>query len=57
MSEAEGWLERMLALEGRAGEQGGPLVLRADALYLYGETLVSLGKLERAEAVATEATS
>ena len=55
MSEAEGWLERMLALEGRAGEQGGLLVLRAEALYLYGETLVSLGKLERAEAVATEA--
>jgi len=55
MSEAEGWLERMLALNGQAEERGVPLVLRADALYLYGDTLVSLGKLERAEAVATEA--
>ncbi len=55
MSEAAGWLERMLALDERAGEQGVPLVLRADALYLFGDTLVSLGKLERAEAVATKA--
>ncbi len=55
MSEAEGWLERMLALDEQAGEQGVPLVLRADALYLYGDTLVSLGKLERAEAVAIAA--
>jgi predicted ATPase/transcriptional regulator with XRE-family HTH domain len=55
MSEAEGWLERMLALDERAGEQGVSHVLRADVLYLFGETLMSLGKLERAEAVATEA--
>jgi predicted ATPase/DNA-binding XRE family transcriptional regulator len=55
MSEAEGWLERTLALDEQAGEQGVPLVLRADALYLYGVTLVSLGKLELAEAVATKA--
>ena len=55
MSEAEGWLERMLALDGRVGQQGVPLVRRADALYLFGEVLVSLGKLERAEAVAAEA--
>jgi len=55
MREAEEWLERMLALDERAGEQEVSLILRAEVLYLFGERLVSLEKLEQAEALATAA--
>jgi len=55
MGEAEVWLERMLALAWQTGAQETPLVFRAEALYHLGEVLLSLGKLERAEALATEA--
>jgi len=55
MREAEEWLERMLALDERVGEQGVSLILRAEVLYLFGERLVSLEKLEQAEALATAA--
>ena len=55
MSAAEVWLERISALDERVGDQRVPHVLRADVLYLFGETLISLGKLERTEAMANEA--
>ena len=59
MSEAERWLERMLALDLRAREQGehtAPLTLRIEKLYGLGRTLVHHGKVERrAEAFAKEA--
>lgn len=59
MSEAERWLERMLALDLWAREQGehaGPLTLRIEKLYGLGRTLVRHGKVERgAETFAKEA--
>ena len=59
MSEAERWMERMLALDLRAREQGeptAPLPLRIHYLYGIGRTMVRRGKLEpRAEAAANEA--
>jgi predicted ATPase/transcriptional regulator with XRE-family HTH domain len=59
MSEAERWLERMLALDLRAREQGmhvAPLPLRIEKLYGLGRTLVRHGKVERgAEIFAQEA--
>jgi predicted ATPase/transcriptional regulator with XRE-family HTH domain len=55
MREAEEWLERTLALDQQADAQETPLVLRAQALFVLGEVLLSLGKLERAEALATAA--
>jgi predicted ATPase/transcriptional regulator with XRE-family HTH domain len=59
MSEAERWMERMLALDLRAREQGkqtGPLPLRIQLLYGIGRTMVRHGKVEpRAEAYAKEA--
>jgi predicted ATPase/DNA-binding XRE family transcriptional regulator len=59
MSEAERWLERMLALDLWAREQGvhtAPLTLRIEKLYGLGRTLVRHGKVERgAETFAKEA--
>jgi non-specific serine/threonine protein kinase len=59
MSEAERWMECMLALDLRAREQGeptAPLTLRIQYLYGIGRTMVRHGKVERsAEAFAKEA--
>ncbi len=59
MSEAERWMERMLALDLRAREQGeptAPLTLRIQFLYGIGRTMVRHGKVEHgAEAAAYEA--
>ena len=59
MSEATRWMERMLALDLRAREQGeptAPLTLRIQFLYGIGRTMVRHGKVERrAEAAAYEA--
>ena len=59
MSEAERWMERMLALDLRAREQEkptAPLTLRIQFLYGIGRTMVRHGKVERrAEAFAQEA--
>ncbi len=59
MSEAVGWIERMLALDLRGREQGkhtAPLTLRIEWLYGIGRTMVRHGKVERgAEAAANEA--
>lgn len=59
MSEAERWLERMLALDLWAREQGvhtAPLTLRIQRLYGLGRTLVRDGKVKRgAEGFAKEA--
>ena len=59
MSEAERWLERMLALDLWAREQKehvAPLTLRIEKLYGLGRTLVRHGKVERdAEIFAKEA--
>lgn len=59
MSEAERWMERMLALDLRAREQGeptAPLTLRIQFLYGIGRTMVRHGKVERrAETFAQEA--
>ena len=53
-SDAEQWLERMLALDERAGEQRAPLSLRLEVLFGFGQYLLSWGKVERAEAMARE---
>jgi predicted ATPase/transcriptional regulator with XRE-family HTH domain len=55
MHEAEVWLGRMLALDWQAGAPEALLVLRAEALYTLADVLLGLGKLERVEALATEA--
>ena len=59
MSEAERWLERMLALDLQAREQGehaAPLTLRIERLYGLGRTLVRHGKVGHgAEAFVQEA--
>jgi predicted ATPase/DNA-binding XRE family transcriptional regulator len=55
INEAEGLLERMLALSWQSGKQGVPFGLRAVALYAFGQSLLRRGKTERAEAVAREA--
>lgn len=59
MSEAERWMERMLALDRQAREQGdptAPLPLRIQFLYGIGRTMVRHGKVERsAEIYAQEA--
>jgi tetratricopeptide (TPR) repeat protein len=59
MSEAVRWMQRMLALDLRAREQGeptAPLTLRIERLQGPGRTLVRYGKVERgAEALAKEA--
>ncbi|MEO8955420.1 MAG: hypothetical protein ABI396_15335, partial [Ktedonobacteraceae bacterium] len=59
MSEAEQWMERMLALDQRAREQGeqtAPLPLRIAMLYGFGRTQVRHGRTEqRAEVYANEA--
>lgn len=55
ISEAEGLLERMLALSWQNGKQEVPFGLRAVALYAFGQSLLRRGKTERAEAVAREA--
>jgi predicted ATPase/transcriptional regulator with XRE-family HTH domain len=59
MREAERWMERMLALDLRAREQGehtAPLTLRIQFLYGIGRTMVRHGRVEpRAEAFAQEA--
>src|SRR6266480_1721662 len=59
MSEAVGWIERMLALDLRGREQGkptAPLTLRIAILYGLGRTLVRHRKVEHgAEAYAKEA--
>src|SRR5436853_1518287 len=59
MSEAERWMERMLALDLRArerGEQTAPLTLRIAILYGFGRTQVRHGRAEHsAEVYANEA--
>lgn len=55
INEAEGLLERVLALSWQSGKQGVPLGPRAVALYAFGQSLLRRGKTERAEAVAREA--
>ncbi len=59
MSEAEQWMERMLALDLRArvrGEQTAPLTLRIAILYGFGRTQVRHGRTEHsAEVYANEA--
>jgi predicted ATPase len=59
MSEAERWMERMLALDRRAREQGkpsAPLPLRIERLYGLARTLVRHGKVGcGAQALAAEA--
>ncbi len=59
MSEAERWLERMLALDREARERGeptAPLTLRIERLYGLGRTLVRHGRAKHeAQAAATEA--
>ena len=59
MSETERWLERMLALDLVAREEGkqvAPLTLRIQYLYGLGRTLVRHGRVERgAEGFAKEA--
>src|SRR3989440_8801576 len=59
MSEAERWMERMLALDQRTrerGEQTAPLTLRIAILYGFGRTQVRHGRTEHsAEAYANEA--
>src|SRR2546421_4628249 len=59
MSEAERWMERMLALDLRArerGEQAAPLTLRIAILYGFGRTQVRHGRTEQiAEVYANEA--
>jgi hypothetical protein len=54
MREAEVWLERMLALDWQAGTREALPVIRAEAFYTLGEVLLGPGKVERAEALATE---
>ncbi len=59
MSEAEGWFERMLALDLRARQQGkpaAPLTVRIQRLYGLARTMIRHGRVEaRAEAAASEA--
>jgi predicted ATPase/transcriptional regulator with XRE-family HTH domain len=55
ISEAEGLLERMLALSWQSGKQEVPFGPRALALYAFGQSLLRRGKTARAEAVAREA--
>jgi len=59
MSEAERWLERMLALDlwaRKRGEHTAPLTLRIEKLYGLGRTLVRHGRVEHcAETFAQEA--
>ncbi len=59
MSEAERWMERMLALDQRArerGEQTAPLPLRIAMLYGFGRTQVRHGRIQQiAEVYALEA--
>ncbi len=55
LHEAEVWLERLLALDQQVGAPEALVGLRAEALYLFGDILLGLGKLERAQAVATAA--
>jgi tetratricopeptide (TPR) repeat protein len=59
MGEAEQWMERMLALDQRAREQGeqtAPLTLRIALLYGFGRTQVRHGRTEHiAEVYANEA--
>ncbi len=59
MSEAEQWMERMLALDQRArerGEQTAPLTLRIAMLYGFGRTQVRHGRVQPvAEVYANEA--
>jgi tetratricopeptide (TPR) repeat protein len=53
--EANSWLEEMLALDARAGEQAAPLSLRIAALNVAGHIAMSMGHIERATALAREA--
>ncbi len=56
MSEAEGWLARMLTLSWQSKEQGTALAgCRAEALYTFGQILLSRGKMGYAEIVARDA--
>ena len=55
INEAEGLLERMLALSWQSEEQEVPFGSRAVALYASGQSLLRRGKTKRAEAVAREA--
>ena len=51
LCEAQVWLERMLALHWQVGVREALPVIRAEALYVLGEVLLSLRKIERADAL------
>ncbi len=53
-SDTEQWLERILTLDGNAGEQRAPLSLRLEVLYAFARNLLSQGKVQRVEVVARE---
>lgn len=55
LREAEASLEQMLALDRQTGAPETSSEMRATALYTLGEVLLSLDKLERAEALAIDA--
>jgi len=56
MSEAERWLARLLALSWQSEEQGAAFAgCRAEALYTFGQILLSRGKSRDAETVARDA--
>jgi len=54
MREAEKWFESMLTLDRQMNELDIPLELRAEVHYQFGQVLLSQGKRERAEILATE---
>jgi predicted ATPase/transcriptional regulator with XRE-family HTH domain len=55
LREAVEWLERMIALDWQVGAHDMPPEWRALALYSLGEALLSLGREDAAESLATEA--
>ena len=55
VSEAEMWIERMLSLDRQAREHAGPSALRVELLFLFGQSLLSRGKLEQTVEIANEA--
>lgn len=55
ISEAERWLERLLALSWQQADHRIPLGPRAEAVYVFGQLLLSRGKTAQAATVASEA--
>jgi predicted ATPase/DNA-binding XRE family transcriptional regulator len=54
ISEGERWLERLLALSWQSPAHSIPRGPRAEALYAYGQLLLSRGKTTQAEQIAQE---